>query len=38
MDLAIQPLTTQTWQAVAALFEEGGDPRWCWCQFRLELG
>jgi GNAT superfamily N-acetyltransferase len=21
------------WPALAALFEEGGDPRWCWCQF-----
>jgi GNAT superfamily N-acetyltransferase len=33
VDLAIQPLTAQTWPAVAVLFEEGGDPRWCWCQF-----
>jgi GNAT superfamily N-acetyltransferase len=31
--LDIQPLTTETWPALAALFEEGGDPRWCWCQF-----
>src|SRR4051812_50141383 len=21
------------WPGLAALFEEGGDPRWCWCQF-----
>lgn len=29
----IRPLTTDTWPDLAALFEEGGDPRWCWCQF-----
>ncbi|HEY3522378.1 MAG TPA: hypothetical protein VGK63_01630, partial [Candidatus Limnocylindrales bacterium] len=29
----IEPLTSETWPALAALFEEGGDPRWCWCQF-----
>ena len=33
MDLTIKPLTGETWPALAALFEEGGDPRWCWCQF-----
>jgi len=33
MDLTIRPLTGETWPALAALFEEGGDPRWCWCQF-----
>jgi ribosomal protein S18 acetylase RimI-like enzyme len=29
----IQPLTEETWEALAALFREGGDPRWCWCQW-----
>ncbi len=33
MELDIRPLTGETWPALAALFEEGGDPRWCWCQF-----
>jgi ribosomal protein S18 acetylase RimI-like enzyme len=28
----IRPLTAATWDALAALFREGGDPRWCWCQ------
>jgi ribosomal protein S18 acetylase RimI-like enzyme len=28
----IVPLTGETWEALAALFREGGDPRWCWCQ------
>jgi GNAT superfamily N-acetyltransferase len=33
VELDIRPLTTETWPRLAALFEEGGDPRWCWCQF-----
>jgi ribosomal protein S18 acetylase RimI-like enzyme len=28
-----RPLTGETWDALAELFREGGDPRWCWCQF-----
>ncbi len=31
--LRIVPLTAETWPSLADLFEEGGDPRWCWCQF-----
>jgi GNAT superfamily N-acetyltransferase len=31
--LVVEPLTTQTFDALAALFKEGGDPRWCWCMF-----
>jgi len=30
----IEPLTATSWDALAALFVEGGDPRWCWCQFQ----
>jgi GNAT superfamily N-acetyltransferase len=33
MDVTIQPLTSATWPALTRLFEEGGDPAWCWCQF-----
>ena len=29
----VRPLTGKTWDALADLFREGGDPRWCWCQF-----
>jgi ribosomal protein S18 acetylase RimI-like enzyme len=29
----IRPLGPETWDALAALFREGGDPRSCWCQF-----
>jgi ribosomal protein S18 acetylase RimI-like enzyme len=29
----IRPLDDDTWDSLAALFREGGDPRWCWCQF-----
>jgi ribosomal protein S18 acetylase RimI-like enzyme len=28
----VRPLTGETWDALAELFREGGDPRWCWCQ------
>ena len=31
--IRIEPLTDATWNALAQLFREGGDPRWCWCQF-----
>ncbi len=33
MTVRIVPLTPATWSALEALFREGGDPRWCWCQF-----
>jgi len=29
----VRPLTGETWDALVELFREGGDPRWCWCQF-----
>jgi ribosomal protein S18 acetylase RimI-like enzyme len=28
----VKPLTGEIWDALAELFREGGDPRWCWCQ------
>lgn len=31
--LEIVPLTPDRWDAVAALFGEGGDPKSCWCMF-----
>ena len=31
--IQVVPLTPDTWPALAALFEEGGDPRWCFCQY-----
>ena len=31
--IEIRPLTGESWEALAALFREGGDPRWCWCQY-----
>ena len=37
-DLAIHPLTPDRWDDLAALFQEGGDPKWCWCQFYRERG
>jgi ribosomal protein S18 acetylase RimI-like enzyme len=32
IEIRIAPLTGETWDALADLFREGGDPRWCWCQ------
>jgi GNAT superfamily N-acetyltransferase len=37
-DIAIHPLTTDRWDDLAVLFQEGGDPKWCWCQFYRERG
>jgi GNAT superfamily N-acetyltransferase len=35
-DLAIKPLTPRRMADLATLFEQGGDPKWCWCAwFRL---
>jgi len=31
--ISVEPLRTDRFADLAALFEEGGDPRWCWCQF-----
>src|SRR5258708_23404339 len=31
--LEIVPLTPDRWDAVAALFGEGGDPKTCWCMY-----
>lgn len=33
MAIRIVPLSATTWPALEALFREGGDPRWCWCQY-----
>ncbi len=32
-DLTIVPLTPDRIAALARLFEEGGDPKWCWCAY-----
>jgi GNAT superfamily N-acetyltransferase len=29
----VQPLTADRFADLAALFEEGGDPKWCWCTY-----
>jgi ribosomal protein S18 acetylase RimI-like enzyme len=31
--LEVHPLTPDTFADLAALFEEGGDPEWCWCMY-----
>jgi len=32
-DLEILPLTPERLPDLGALFNEGGDPKWCWCAF-----
>ena len=32
-DLVIQPLTPKLIPDLATLFDQGGDPRWCWCAY-----
>jgi GNAT superfamily N-acetyltransferase len=32
-DLEIVPLTRKRLPDLAALFGQGGDPKWCWCSF-----
>lgn len=37
-DLDIRPLTPATWDALAELFGQGGDPKRCWCAFWWKRG
>jgi GNAT superfamily N-acetyltransferase len=32
-DLRIEPLTPDRLVDLAMLFEQGGDPKWCWCAY-----
>jgi GNAT superfamily N-acetyltransferase len=32
-ELVIQPLVPERFADLAALFEKGGDPKWCWCTY-----
>lgn len=36
--LEIKPLTSSRFADLAALFLEGGDPKWCWCQYFRKRG
>ena len=33
MDLEIHPVTSERFGDLAALFGQGGDPKWCFCTF-----
>jgi GNAT superfamily N-acetyltransferase len=35
LELELRPLSAETWPALATLFEEGGDPAWCSCQYSI---
>lgn len=37
-ELEIRPLTTERFADLAELFNEGGDPKWCWCQYFRKQG
>jgi GNAT superfamily N-acetyltransferase len=37
-ELEIQPLTTERFTDLSELFNEGGDPKWCWCQYFRKRG
>ena len=30
-EITVQPLTLERFADLAQLFEQGGDPKWCWC-------
>jgi GNAT superfamily N-acetyltransferase len=34
----VHPLTTDRFDDLAELFNEGGDPKWCWCQYFRKQG
>jgi GNAT superfamily N-acetyltransferase len=34
----VEPLTEGRFADLAALFEEGGDPKWCWCMYFHKRG
>jgi ribosomal protein S18 acetylase RimI-like enzyme len=38
IDISVRPLTMDRWNDLAALFSQGGDPKWCWCQFYRHRG
>ena len=35
--IRVEPLTATTWDALAELFREGGDPRWCWYNSQVDI-
>jgi GNAT superfamily N-acetyltransferase len=37
-ELDVRPLTTERFADLAQLFNEGGDPKWCWCQYWRKPG
>ncbi len=37
-DLTIRPLTPDLLPSLARLFDQGGDPKWCWCAYFRRRG
>lgn len=38
MPIDVQPLIPERFEDLASLFEQGGDPRWCWCTYFRSRG
>ena len=37
-DISVKPLTRARFDDLAALFMQGGDPKWCWCMYYRKRG
>lgn len=35
MTIDIQPLTPERLPDLASLFDQGGEPKWCWCDWQV---
>jgi hypothetical protein len=38
MPFEILPVTPDRLADLATLFDQGGDPKWCWCDSRVGIG
>ena len=36
--VSVEPLTEARFEDLAALFMQGGDPKWCWCMYFRKNG
>ena len=37
-EITVKPLTKARFDDLAALFMQGGDPKWCWCMYYRKRG
>ena len=38
LEITVKPLTRARFDDLVTLFEQGGDPRWCWCMYYRKRG